>query len=100
MHKWRLCLFAILSPQATQPHEFGKHLPPSLSAQRVGVPSEQGTALLICPFFHSRSCEGHAGLEQWPLMQDNISSPGSGDVATCVTKQFTIASCPASQMAL
>ena len=29
-----------------------------------------------------------------------MASPGSGDVATCVTKQFAIASCPASQMAL
>lgn len=52
------------------------------------------------PVSIAKAAEGHSSLEQWPLMQDNISSLGSGDVAMCVTKQFTIASCPASQMAL
>lgn len=48
----------------------------------------------------AEAAEGHSDLERWPRVQDNISSLGSGDVATRVTKQFTNASCPASQMAL
>lgn len=90
-----------LQPLATQHNEFSKYLPPILSAWQLGVLYEQRhSPPHFAPLPIAVAAEGHSCLEQWPLMQGTVPGLRSGDVAMCVTKQFTITSCPTSQMAL